>query len=192
LGRQRFRAARDNRPGPNYTACMRPTEWLLAGDPAIRWQALRDLTDAPALEVEAERARVASEGWGARLLALQGEDGQWAGGACFPAPSENWRGEKGQPWTSTLPVLQLLSPSKTATAAPAAGTPCARCASCAGPTAPEVGLDPGTNRARGRRAGSRRARGAARTRDAASSGQRPRRAPGSARRSRSPRRAPPG
>jgi hypothetical protein len=52
---------------------------------------------------------VATEGWGARLLALQGEDGQWAGGACFPARSFNWRDEnQGQPWTSTLPTLQLL------------------------------------------------------------------------------------
>jgi hypothetical protein len=39
---------------------------------------------------------------------LQGEDGQWAGGACFPAVSTNWRAGKGQPWTSTLPTLQLL------------------------------------------------------------------------------------
>jgi hypothetical protein len=46
---------------------------------------LRDLVHAPAEVVAAERARVATEGWGAGLLALQGEDGQWAGGACFPA-----------------------------------------------------------------------------------------------------------
>jgi hypothetical protein len=52
---------------------------------------------------------VATEGWGARLLSLQGDDGQWAGGACFPARSLNWRAEnQGQPWTSTLPTLQLL------------------------------------------------------------------------------------
>jgi hypothetical protein len=82
-------------------------EWLLDSDPAIRWQVLRDLLDAPVEVVAAERARVSSEGWGARLLALQGKDGQWAGGACFPA--EGWqRNEKGQPWTSTLPTLQLL------------------------------------------------------------------------------------
>src|SRR6478752_7437680 len=56
-------------------------EWLLDGDPAIRWQAMRDLTDAPAEEVAAERARVATEGWGARLLALQAPDGTWAGAA---------------------------------------------------------------------------------------------------------------
>ena len=59
-------------------------DWLLDSDPAIRWQVLRDLADAPAEVVAAERARVATEGWGARLLALQGDDGQWAGGACFP------------------------------------------------------------------------------------------------------------
>jgi hypothetical protein len=84
-------------------------DWLLDSDPAMRWQVLRDLVDAPGEAVEAERARVATEGWGARLLALQGEDGQWAGGACFPGKGSNWREEdQGQPWTSTLPTLQLL------------------------------------------------------------------------------------
>jgi hypothetical protein len=87
---------------------MTVMDWLLDSDPAIRWQVLRDLVHAPADVVAAERARVATEGWGARLLALQGEDGQWAGGACFPA--EGWRRDEsqGQPWTSTLPTLQLL------------------------------------------------------------------------------------
>lgn len=54
--------------------------WLLDSDPALRWQVLQDLTEAPAAEVATERARVATEGWGARLLALADEDGQWAGG----------------------------------------------------------------------------------------------------------------
>jgi hypothetical protein len=87
---------------------MNTLEWLLESDPSIRWQVLRDLVLAPGTAVAAERARVATDGWGARLLALQGEDGQWAGGACFPA--EGWRREEdpGQPWTSTLPTLQLL------------------------------------------------------------------------------------
>lgn len=84
-------------------------EWLLASDPAIRWQVLRDLADAPGAAVTAERARVATEGWGARLLALQGDDGQWAGGACFPGGYfEHRERYVGQPWTSTLPTLQLL------------------------------------------------------------------------------------
>ncbi len=84
-------------------------EWLLDTDPAIRWQVLRDLVHAPADVVAAESARVADEGWGARLLALQGEDGQWAGGACFPARDFRQSDEnEGQPWTSTLPTLQLL------------------------------------------------------------------------------------
>jgi hypothetical protein len=88
---------------------MTVVDWLLDSDPAIRWQVLRDLVHAPAEVVAAERARVATEGWGARLLALQGEDGQWAGGACFPARSFNWRDtNEGQPWTATLPTLQLL------------------------------------------------------------------------------------
>ena len=88
---------------------MSVLDWLLDSDPAIRWQVLRDLVHAPAEVVSAERARVATEGWGDRLLALQGEDGHWAGGACFPARSLNWRSEnQGQPWTATLPTLQLL------------------------------------------------------------------------------------
>jgi len=87
---------------------MNVVDWLFDSDPAIRWQVLRDLRRAPAQAVAAERARVATEGWGARLLALQGADGQWAGGACFPA--DGWRRDRGeaQPWTSTLPTLELL------------------------------------------------------------------------------------
>jgi hypothetical protein len=83
-------------------------DWLLDSDPALRWQVLRDLSDAPPEVVAAERARVATQGWGARLLALRDDDGQWAGGACFPA---SFRGDfsQGQPWTSTMPTLGLLS-----------------------------------------------------------------------------------
>jgi len=71
-------------------------DWLLDSDPSIRWQVMRDLTDAPAEEVAAERAKVATEGWGAQLLAAQPPDGVWAGGAYFPE------------WTSTTPTLVLL------------------------------------------------------------------------------------
>jgi hypothetical protein len=90
---------------------MAPTtdviDWLLDSDPAVRWQVLRDLSDAPPEEVAAERARVATKGWGAQLLALRDDDGQWAGGACFPS---DFRGDfsAGQPWTSTQPTLVLL------------------------------------------------------------------------------------
>src|SRR5881409_1725990 len=56
------------------TCPMNALDWLLDSDPAIRWQAMRDLTDAPADRVAAERARVATNGWGARLLALRRED----------------------------------------------------------------------------------------------------------------------
>ena len=81
-------------------------DWLLDGDPAIRWQVLRDLTDASPDEVAAERARVEHEGWGARLLALEDPDGLWDGGACFPAAYTG--GEPGQPWTATMHTLQTL------------------------------------------------------------------------------------
>jgi len=59
-------------------------QWLLQGDPAIRWQVLRDLVNASETEVATERARVEHEGWGARLLALRAPDGLWANGANFP------------------------------------------------------------------------------------------------------------
>jgi hypothetical protein len=62
---------------------MTVIEWLLDSDPAMRWQVMRDVLDAPADEVAAERAKVATEGWGAQLLALQGPDGYWAGERAF-------------------------------------------------------------------------------------------------------------
>src|ERR1700691_380273 len=46
-------------------------KWLLASDPAIRWQVMRDLAGESAKAVAAERSRVATEGWGAQLLARQ-------------------------------------------------------------------------------------------------------------------------
>lgn len=83
--------------------------WLLDGDPAIRWQTLRDLQGADAGAVAAERSRVAREGWGSRLLELQWDDGSWDGGACFPSPfSEALFEREGQPWTATYPTLSLL------------------------------------------------------------------------------------
>jgi hypothetical protein len=71
-------------------------QWLLDSDPSIRWQTMEALTDASGEEVAVERARVATEGWGAQLLALQGADGSWAGAA--------WN----QGWNSTMHVLSLL------------------------------------------------------------------------------------
>jgi len=85
---------------------MSVIDWLLEGDPAIRWQVLRDLTSASPDEVAAERGRVEHDGWGARLLALEDPDGLWAGGACFPASYRG--GEPGQPWTATMHTLQTL------------------------------------------------------------------------------------
>ncbi|MGY3126578.1 hypothetical protein ACVWW9_000077 [Agrococcus sp. UYP33] len=84
---------------------MDTIDWLLQGDPAIRWQVLRDLQGAEPDEVAAERAQVAREGWGAQLLAERGDDGQWAGGAHFPKAEPTL---PGQPWTSTSHVLTEL------------------------------------------------------------------------------------
>jgi len=71
-------------------------DWLLDSDPAIRWQVMRDLTDAPADKIAAERAKIATEGWGAQLLAAQEADGRWSGGTYFPE------------WRSTSAVLHQL------------------------------------------------------------------------------------
>lgn len=72
------------------------TAWLLEGDPAIRWQTRRDLLDAPPAAYEPDRARVASEGWGAALLARQDTAGTWGGGLYSPK------------WISTTYSLLLL------------------------------------------------------------------------------------
>ena len=77
-------------------ATTRTVRWLLESDPAIRWQVMRDLTDAGPDEVAVERARVATEGWGARILAAQDPDGRWSGGTFFPE------------WISTLDALHTL------------------------------------------------------------------------------------
>lgn len=72
------------------------SKWLLDSDPSIRWQVLHDLIDAPAEDIATERAKVVTDGWGARLLALQSPDGQWGGTA--------WN----RGWNSTMHVLMLL------------------------------------------------------------------------------------
>jgi len=75
---------------------MTVIDWLLDSDPSIRWQVMRDLTHEPADVIAAERSRIATEGWGARLLALQAPDGQWGG--------RPWSHD----WTDTFHVLELL------------------------------------------------------------------------------------
>jgi hypothetical protein len=71
-------------------------DWLMEGDASIRWQALRDLAGSAGRTWEREQRRVASEGWGARLIALQSADGRWAGRVYTPK------------WTSTTYTLLLL------------------------------------------------------------------------------------
>jgi hypothetical protein len=95
-------------------------DWLMDSDPAIRWQVMRDLTDASEDRIAAERARVAGEGWGARLLALQQPHGQWPAGIPKFSPEDTeaaewWHslGPKRQGtlfpvWTSTTWSLTLL------------------------------------------------------------------------------------
>ena len=76
---------------------MTVIDWLLDSDPAIRWQVMRDLTArAGGSSSPPSGRRIATEGWGARLLALQAPDGRWAGQA--------WSHD----WTDTFHVLELL------------------------------------------------------------------------------------
>lgn len=84
--------------------------WLLDSDPALRWQVERDLLGAPDPTWQATRARVAVEGFGARLLALQDVGtGLWDGGAFFPADFDVAAMEtEGQPWTATTWSLNDL------------------------------------------------------------------------------------
>lgn len=87
---------------------MTTIDWLLDSDPSIHWQVMRDLLGLPESDWGTERARVETEGWGARLLALEDPDGLWAGGACFPADFV-WGGDEPmQPWTATMHTLQTL------------------------------------------------------------------------------------
>jgi hypothetical protein len=75
---------------------MTVVDWLLDSDPSVRWQAMRDLTEAPADDVASERTRIATEGVGSTLLALQAVDGRWGGAA--------WN----RGWDSTMHALLLL------------------------------------------------------------------------------------
>lgn len=88
-------------------------DWLLSTDPALRWQVQRDLVGADEEIWAQTRASVALEGFGAKLLSLQDEDGQWAGGAYFPSRQDprvagRRDDEEGQPYTATTWVLNTL------------------------------------------------------------------------------------
>jgi hypothetical protein len=85
------------------------THWLLDSDPAIRWQAMESLTDKPDREVAAERAKVAQEGWGAKLLAKQNEHGFWSWSGWDPDSGE-WGGSPGWITLLTLQLLRSLGP----------------------------------------------------------------------------------
>jgi hypothetical protein len=85
---------------------VNPLDWLLDSDPAIAWQALRDLTDATPEAIAAMRARVPREGIGAEVLASQGPDG-------------SWHRPDSPDWLPTLFTLQLLRATGVDCAAPA-------------------------------------------------------------------------
>ncbi|WP_166970570.1 prenyltransferase/squalene oxidase repeat-containing protein [Brevibacterium atlanticum] len=83
------------------------SDWLLESDPALRWQVERDLLGADEATWQATRARVVHEGFGAELLSHQDSDGQWAGGAFFPADFA-FDDDGSQPWTATTWALKDL------------------------------------------------------------------------------------
>jgi len=87
-------------------------QWLLEGDPAIRWQTLRDLTNANADAVELTRQQIATKGWGAKLLSIQEPSGQWGRGIYSPK------------WTSTTYTMLLLRRLGLAATNPAAQKAC--------------------------------------------------------------------
>jgi hypothetical protein len=77
-------------------------QWLLQGDPAIRWQTLRDLAGAAKRSVENEQRKIVRDGWGARLLAKQDPKGTWAGGLSSDG------GLYSPKWISTTYTMLLL------------------------------------------------------------------------------------
>ena len=77
-------------------------DWLLKGDPAIRFQTLRDLGGAGARVLLREQKKIAQEGWGTRLLARQDPEGTWAGGQSSDG------GLYSPKWTSTTYTMLLL------------------------------------------------------------------------------------
>jgi hypothetical protein len=103
---------RDYAPRPAHI------KWLLDSDPAIRWQVMRDLTAETSDAIAAERSRVATEGLGARLLAVQSADGRWSGGP------RGWRADMPKEHRDLLITLYSLSVMK------------------------DLGLDPASKRAR--------------------------------------------
>ena len=84
-------------------------DWLLEGDPAIRWQVMRDLLDEPPAAWEEERRRTVEEGWVAELLARRGADGEW--------PAGRWTAST---WTLLL-LVALGVPERHPAAQPALG-----------------------------------------------------------------------
>src|SRR5215475_10476770 len=98
---------------------MDALDWLLKSDPSIRWQSMLDLADASPSEVAAERSLVASQGFGARILALQESDG-------------SWRLPQKPIWLPTLYTLLLLRSTGADPASPAIKSAIARLESTLG------------------------------------------------------------
>jgi len=87
----------------------RVQQWLVEVDPSVHWQVLRDVLGQSPDAWAPVRQRVETDGWGARLLALEDDDGQWAGGSFLPRgfTRREWE-EEGQPWTATTYAISQL------------------------------------------------------------------------------------
>lgn len=82
-------------------------DWLLEGDPAVRWQVMRDLLDEPPEGWESERRRAVESGWMPELLERRGPDREW--------PKGRWTGST---WTLILLVACGLPEGHSAGRAP--------------------------------------------------------------------------
>jgi hypothetical protein len=71
-------------------------DWLLEGDPSIRYQTLRDLVDSDEKDIESERKKILKKGWGKRYIDFQEKNGTWSNALYSPK------------WTSTFYTLLLL------------------------------------------------------------------------------------
>ena len=59
-------------------------DWLLSGDPSVRWQVMRDLLGEKPEVYQIERGKIAENGWGKELLLKQDPPGTWGKGLYSP------------------------------------------------------------------------------------------------------------
>lgn len=72
-------------------------EWLIDGDPSIKYQTYRDLLNKPGKECAKERKNINQNGWAQKLLSYQGENYLWNNSLYSPK------------WISTTYTLYTLA-----------------------------------------------------------------------------------